>query len=448
MQTGDKLNLTILGPSHDGSGVARNDGQVVFVEGALPGESVLATITETGKTFARAKLDDVIEASDIRVEPFCRHYGECGGCSLQHASYEGQLAIKRAIVTNAFQRIGKVSGAEVLPAIGMPDPFHYRNKAEYRVEFGPDGAIACGFRRRSSHECVDISECKIVPQASFEALSTLRGILKGYDSPSELGIKHAVVRTGADDSLMLILVSTVEASSSHNRLANLLHDRLPALTSIYHNLNKRSVGELMGWNSTLLYGTPKIPQKLAGYDFSVSPASFLQINSTQVEKLYETAVDFAGLTGNESVLDLYCGIGTMTMMLAKKAAQAMGIEINMQAVKDAADNAEKNGISNVVFKAGRAEILIRSEEVRRLGASVAVLDPPRAGCDSSLLYGIVSSKVQRIVYVSCDPATLGRDVALLAANGFSLVKVQPIDMFPHTAHVETVVLMSRIEKKT
>jgi 23S rRNA (uracil1939-C5)-methyltransferase len=446
MQTGDKLKLAILGPSHEGSGVARNDGQVVFVDGALPGESVLATIIETGKTFARAKLDSVIEPSDIRVEPFCRHYGDCGGCSLQHAGYEGQLTIKRAIVINAFERIGKVSGVEVLPAIGMPDPYHYRNKAEYRVEFGADSFIVCGFRRRSSHECVDISECKIVPQASFDVLSALREILRGHGSAAELGIKHAVVRTGADASLMLILVSTVESSSSHIKLANLLHERLPAISSIYHNLNRRSYGEIMGWNNTLLYGMPKIPQSIWGLNFFVSPSSFIQVNSTQVEKLYETAVDFAGLTGKESVLDLYCGIGTMTMMLAKKAARAMGIEINTAAVKDAVENAQKNGISNVDYKAGKAEMLIRSDEVRRFGASVAVIDPPRAGCDSSLLYGICSSSVQNIVYVSCDPATRARDVALLGANGFSLVKVQPIDMFPHTAHVETVVLMSRINK--
>jgi 23S rRNA (uracil1939-C5)-methyltransferase len=443
MEAGEKLQLKIDGVSHEGSGVARFGGLVIFVEGALPGETVMATLTQTGKTFVRAEATEILNASRLRAEPFCRHYADCGGCSLQHSTYEGQLEIKRTIVTNALERIGKFAGIEVSPVIGMDQPYHYRNKAEYRIETGGDGRVVCGFRKRSSHECVDISECKVVPDISLEVLSTLREELRGMTDSASLGLRHAVVRTGSEGKVMLSMVSTELSSSSHIKLANRLNEKIPALSSINHSYNRRSIGEVMGWRNTLLYGVPKISQSIGGFSFSISPTSFLQVNSIQVESLYKTAVDFASIDKSTSVLDLYCGIGTITLLLAQKARKVLGIESNPEAVRDAFDNAQRNDIGNASFKVGRAEALIRSDDVRRLSAEVAVIDPPRAGCEPSVLDGLSSSQINRIVYISCDPATLARDAARLSNSGFAIKAVQPIDMFPHTSHVECVVLMSR-----
>lgn len=438
-----RMELHINGISHEGAGVARHEGQVVFVDGALPGEHVIAKVTERAKSFIRAQVTEVLTPSPDRVQPFCPHYGECGGCSLQHAGYEAGLSIKRQVVENALRRIGKFDEAEVRPVIGMKDPLHYRNKAEFRIEQSEGGIIA-GFRMRSSHACVNLSECLIVQKESFEVVSALREELNRLEGLGSAGIRHAVIRAGAAGKMMLALVSAAPAVPTHIKLANALSERFPNLVSVYHSLNPRDAGEVMGRRNTLLYGVPKVECIVGGFSHMLSPTSFLQVNSLQADWLYSEAISLAALKGTESVLDVYCGIGTITLMLAKSASRVLGIEYNPEAVRDAEANASRNGIDNASFMVGKAEFLVGSNRAKGFSPEVAFLDPPRAGCEPAVLSGISAMGVDRIVYISCDPATLARDAGKLAQMGYELRAVQPVDMFPFTSHVETVALLSRV----
>ena len=439
----DRIELHIDGISHEGAGVARHEGQVVFVDGALPGEQVIAEVTEAAKSFIRAEASEILTPSPDRVQPFCPHYGECGGCSLQHASYEAGLSMKRQVVENALRRIGKLDKAEVLPVIGMQDPFHYRNKAEFRIEQSEGGIIA-GFRKRSSHSCVNLTECSIVQKKSFEVISALREELNQLEGLGSAGIRHAVIRTGDFGKMMLSLVSAAPPVPTHIKLANALSERFPELVSIYHSLNTREAGEAMGRRNTLLFGVPKIECSVGGFSHMLSPTSFLQVNGAQSERLYSEAISLAALQGTEAVLDIYCGIGTITLMLAKSASKVLGIEYNPEAIRDAEANALRNGVTNASFMVGKAEFLIGSNRAKGFGAKVAFLDPPRAGCEPAVLSGISAMGVEKIVYISCDPATLARDAGKLAQMGYEVRTVQPVDMFPFTSHIETVVLMSRV----
>jgi 23S rRNA (uracil1939-C5)-methyltransferase len=442
MSETDRMELHIDGISHEGAGVARYEGQVVFVDGALPGELVIAKVTERAKSFIRAEVSEILTSSPYRVQPFCPHYGVCGGCSLQHADYEAGLSIKRQVVENALRRIGKFDDAEVRPVIGMKDPLHYRNKAEFRIEQSEGGIIA-GFRMRSSHACVNLRECSIVQKESFEVVSALREELNRLEGLGSAGIRHAVIRAGAAGKMMLALVSTAPPAPTHIKLANALSERFPDLVSVYHSLNQRDAGEVMGRRNTLLNGVPKLECIVGGFSHMLSPTSFLQVNSLQADRLYSEAISLASLQGTENVLDVYCGIGTITLMLAKSASKALGIEYNPEAVRDAEANTARNGINNASFMIGKAEFLIGSKRAKGFAPEVAFLDPPRAGCEPAVLSGISALGVDRIVYVSCDPATLARDAGKLAQMGYIVKIVQPVDMFPFTSHIETVCLLTR-----
>jgi len=443
----EKLELRIGGIAHDGSGVAKKDGIVVFVDGALPGERVSATVTESGRSFLRARLIEVLEPSEMRRVPFCQHYGECGGCSMQHASYEYQLELKRQVVSDAIERIGRVKGVEVRPVIGMTEPFGYRNKAEFRVwlDEGSNHA-ACGFRRRSSHSAVNVRECKVVSPGFMDAIDALRTRLDEADRKLRQAVRHAVVRVGDGGSMMLVLVSTEPADLASTGLAKALMADLPLVESVYHSYSRRKFGDVLQGKNTLLAGTDRILYRVGGHSFMASPSSFFQVNRDQAEALYRTAVDFAALEGAETALDLYCGIGTITLMLAEKASRVMGIEIGERAVEDARGSAASNGITNAFFTAGKVEDVLAGDEIRALEPAVVVLDPPRTGCDPDAVKAIVRTGAERIVYVSCDPATMARDIALLVKGGYGVRVVQPVDMFPHTSHVETAVLMSHAKE--
>lgn len=440
------LELRINGVAHDGSGVARHEGIAVFVDGALPDEYVKAEIVEAGKSFLRARSIEVLEPSPMRRIPFCPYYGECGGCNMQHASYDYQLELKRHIVSDAMERIGRIKGVEVRPVIGMDMPFNYRNKAEFRVWLDDEGRkTAIGFRRRSSHDSVDVRECRVVPQACMDAINSLRVSLNESDPNLKQAIKHAVVRVGDEGSMMMILVSTEPADRACNKLAEALMSAQPHIVSVYHSHSRRRFGDVLQGRNTLLAGADRIHYNIGGHSFMASPSSFFQVNQEQAEKLYKTAVELAAVNKEEAVLDLYCGIGTITLMLAEKASKAMGIEINVQAVDDARQSAVSNGISNACFMAGKSEDILASGEMRVFGPAAVVLDPPRTGCDPQVMSTLIGMGPKRIVYISCDPATMARDAALLVKGGYGVRAVQPVDMFPHTSHVETVVLMSRVK---
>lgn len=439
------IKLKIDGITHEGWGVARLDGMAVFVEGAIPGETVMAGITEKGRSFMRARAQEVLEPSEYRAVPFCPHYGVCGGCNLQHVTYEWQLALKRRMVEDAFRRLGGIKDPDVRPLLGMEDPMGYRNKAEFRVWKSESESHSLGFRMRSSHDAVAIRECRVLQGGMLEAarfaVDEMNGSLKG----ERIGIRHIVVRANQEGKLMVTLVCSEPAGSPHGKLVMRIMKEVPMASSVYHCFNRSRFGEVLQGGFTLLAGAERLPFAIAGNSFDASPRSFLQVNSRQVDKLYETAAGFAGIKNDDDVLDVFSGTGTITLMLARRARKALGIELNGFAVADARDSAVKNGIDNASFVAGLAEAVIYSDEVKAFGARVAVLDPPRAGCAPGLVRALIESAVERISYVSCDPATLARDVSLLISGGFDLRKVQPVDMFPHTSHIETVVSLSRAD---
>lgn len=435
--------LRISGMTHDGRGVARYGGLAVFVEGALPDELVLVSGFVKGRAYAEAKVSKILEPSKGRSLPFCLHFGTCGGCNLQHAGYEEQLAIKSGIVLDALQRIGKLPGIQVSETLGMAEPFGYRNKAEYRIWRDLEGTARAGFTERGSHQPVEISQCRIVPNRSFYAVKALAASLNRPEWATVRSLSHAVVRVNGDGDVMLILVSPVPSDIRMQALARAMADEAPWFKSIYHCHNQSPFGDVLKGNFTLLAGQDRISFTVGGHRFEALPASFFQVNSAQAGRMYELAVEFAGPLEGKSVLDLYCGMGTISLMLARKAAKVLGVELGLGAVRDAEAAASANGINNAVFMSGLVEDIIVSNKVHTMNASVAVLDPPRAGCGKPVVDAIAASTINRVVYVSCDAATLARDAGIFSQTGFQVLKVQPIDMFPHTSHVETVCLLER-----
>lgn len=429
------IEITGLGQSE---GVGRVDGFTVFVPGALPGEQVRARVDLVKKNYARAGLLEVVRRSPDRVEPSCPHFPECGGCQLQHLDYQAQLRWKRQQVADAIQRIGKLTGVEVLPTLGMADPWRYRNKVPFPVG-GRGGQLVAGLYRSGTHDIVDMEGCQIqsglADRAFREAkrLSAEHGLIP-YDEIKKTGfLRHILIREGRQaGELMCVLVTNGEERTRTSVVARELMEAVPAVVSVQQNINTRPTNVIMGPKTILLGGKATITDYLGGLAFEISPLSFFQINPGQAEVLYNQVLAFCRLTGGETVFDLYCGIGTISLYLARRAGQVIGIESVRQAVEDARRNAERNGIGNVKFHYGEAEKLLPRLARQGARADVIVLDPPRRGCEPEVLETMAEMRPERIVYVSCNPATLARDLAVLSERGYRPEVVQPVDMFPHT----------------
>ncbi len=441
-----ELEITALGS--EGQGIGRYLGYAVFVEGALPGEKVSARIIKAGASFGVGKLNRVILPSNERVTPKCRYFGRCGGCALQHMSYGAQLSYKTRLVKDALVRIGGFGDPNVLPAIGMNEPYRYRNKAAFPAANAEKG-IEFGLFAPRSHRVIPISDCLIQNAAGILAMQAVQEWagecgLKAYDEAAGRGdVRHVVVRTSSFGKSMVTVVTTGRMPRPE-RLADLLQKRLPYFSSLIHNVNKEKTNAITGEHYRVVWGEEVLDEKLCGLVFSVASASFLQVNTVQTSVLYEKAIEFAALAGEDVVLDLYCGIGTLSLSAAKKAKEVIGIEIVEQAIENARENAKRNGVGNARFICGAAEeVLPELAQNGNLTPSVVILDPPRKGCEAQAVNAIAKTGAKKIVYVSCNPATLARDCALLKKAGYGLVAAQPVDMFPQTAHVETVVLMSR-----
>lgn len=441
-----ELEITALGS--EGQGIGRYLGYAVFVEGALPGEKVSARIIKAGASFGVGKLNRVILPSNERVTPKCRYFGRCGGCTLQHMSYGAQLSYKTRLVKDALVRIGGFSDPNVLPAIGMEEPFRYRNKAAFPATNAEQG-IEFGLFAPRSHRVISISDCLIQNTAGILAMQAVQEWagecgLKAYDENTGRGdVRHVIVRTSSFGKSMVTVVTTGKMPRPE-RLVDLLQKRLPNFSSLIHNINKEKTNAITGERYRVVWGEEALDEKLCGLVFSVASASFLQVNTVQTSVLYEKAIEFAALDGEDVVLDLYCGIGTLSLVAAKKAKEVIGIEIVQQAIENARENAKRNGIGNARFICGAAEEVL-PELIRdgNLTPSAVILDPPRKGCEAQAVNAIAETGAKRIVYVSCNPATLARDCALLKKAGYELVVAQPVDMFPQTSHVETVVLITR-----
>ena len=466
----DEIVITIEDLGKDGEGIGHVDGYALFVKGALPGEKVLVHLMKLNKNYGFARLVEILEPSKERMTPSCPSASLCGGCTLQHFSYEGQLAFKEKKVKDCLERLGGVDLSSVtwLPILGMTgeneSPWHYRNKAQFPVREDENGIPQTGFFAGRSHRLIPASSCAIQHPVINEVVETVMDFLRAYgisayreESHNGL-VRHIYVRRGyhTGQIMVCLVINGNELPHAAEFITRLR--TIEGMTSICLNLNTKKTNVILGPFTKLLWGSPAIEDKIGGIRYQISPQSFYQVNPVQTEKLYQTALDFADLQGDECVWDLYCGIGTISLFLAKAVpnGQVTGVEIVPEAIENAKKNAALNNISNASFYCGAAEEVVADMVAERAAsgegqsgslADVVVVDPPRKGCDAKLLDTIAVMNPEKIVYVSCDPATLARDVKVLGEKGYEVKKVRACDMFPQGGHVETVVLLSQLKQK-
>lgn len=459
IQKNEDYNIDITGYGFEGEGVGRIDGVPVFVQGALPGEKVKVKIVKVAKSHAFGKLMDILTASEFRVEPVCSVYKRCGGCQLQHLTYEEQLRFKQQRVKDCMERIGKLKDVVIHPTIGMINPARYRNKVQLPVGLKGE-ELAVGFYALRSHDIIDMEDCYIQDESADKAVSIIRQWMKKYKiqpySETIENIKgkqqiktsgilrHIMVRKGfTSKEVMVVLVTRGNELPYKQELLQLIKENLEGIKSIIQNVNSKPTNVILGKDNILLWGADHITDNIGKFKFNISPLSFFQVNPIQTEVLYKKALEYANLSGKETVFDAYCGTGTISLFLSEKAKKVYGVEIVPEAIENAKANAEQNNITNAEFFVGEAETVIPELINKGIHAEVVVVDPPRKGCEKSLLEAIAAMKPERIVYVSCDPSTLARDINILEEMGYKTMEFQPVDMFPQTAHVECCALIIR-----
>ncbi|MGI6069779.1 MAG: 23S rRNA (uracil(1939)-C(5))-methyltransferase RlmD [Blautia sp.] len=448
----DLVTLTITDMGADGEGIGKADGFTVFVKDAVIGDVIRAKIIKAKKNYGYGRLMEILTPSVHRVEPACPCSRQCGGCQLQALSYEEQLKFKEAKVRGHLERIGGFTQIPMEPILGMKDPYQYRNKAQFPIGKSKDGRLITGFYAGRTHTIIENKDCLLGAPENRKILDLVleymeENHIEPYDEKTGRGlVRHVLIRHGfTSKEWMVCLVINGRNLPKKERLVKRLLT-VPGMASITFNINTKQTNVILGDQVELLWGRTYITDSIGGIAFRISPLSFYQVNPVQTEVLYGKALEYAGLTGTETVWDLYCGIGTISLFLAQKAKEVYGVEIVPQAIADARENARANGITNARFYVGKAEeVLPEKYEKEGIRADVIVVDPPRKGCDAALLDTIVKMQPQRVVYVSCDSATLARDLKYLCVEGYRLEKVTAVDMFPMTGHVETVVLMSKVK---
>ena len=454
---GAEVELEITGLGHGGEGVGRWRGLAVFVPGTVPGERVRARIVETKKNHCRGRLTEILRSSMDRIEPGCAHFGTCGGCQLLHMSYPEQLRWKTARVRENLRRLGGLAGVPVAPTVGMDFPWHYRNKVHLHAEWVVD-RLVLGFFRRGSHTVANrdsgpLCACRLVHIDLLRLARRASQILEQLEVPlfawpQRRGyLRNLVLRRGAvTGEMMLVLVTGREDWSAEAECVRRLTAAEPRLVSVIRNVNLSAGRGVLGPECRLLAGKPAITDRLLDLQFRIGPTSFFQVNPAQAEKLYRIAADFAGLTGRETVVDAYSGTGTIALYLASRARRVIGLEALGPAVADARENARLNQVQNVRFVQGAVEALLPGLGAGSDPVDVVILDPPRRGCAPEVLDALIRLQPSRVVYLSCDPATLARDLGYLARSGFAVRRVQPVDMFPQTGHVECVARLESSRK--
>lgn len=452
LKRNDEIELIVDAFGSEGQGIGRYDGFAVFVPFALPGETVRVHIIKATASYAIGKLLSISVKSPCRAEPKCSNFGRCGGCTLMHLDYEAQLMFKRDMVTSALTRIGGLMAPEVREALGMQFPYFYRNKGSFPFA-NLDGRISFGFFAPRSHRLIPLSDCSIqedktllVAEAVCDWANQFQ--IPAYDETLQTGtLRHVMARVSAANGEVMAAIVTKGKLPQKEALIEHLRNRIPGLVSILHNRNDAETNVIFGPEFSTLWGKDRLYDTICGLRFAVSAASFLQVNPQQTEVLYHAALNALQLEGTERVADVYCGIGTISLLLARHAAQVDGIETVPEAIADAIFNAQENAIKNVEFHCGNAEDVLPQLVREGYHPDAVLIDPPRKGCERPVLDALLACGAKRLVYVSCNPSTLARDVRVLVDGGFRFVYAQPVDMFPQTAHVETVCLLSKLNAK-
>ena len=447
----DEITIQFEDLTHEGHGVGKLEGYPLFVPYGLPGEEAVVKVVKVNKNFGYGKLLEVKRPSPDRVEPPCDVFYKCGGCQIQHMSYDLQLQMKQNQVKNVMRKIAHMEHVPVHATLGMDDPWRYRNKVAIPVGEN-DGELITGFYRMRSHDIIkDMDTCVVQDEVNDRLVEAVRRIasslgISAYDEEKHTGVlRHIMVRTGRQTNEAMIVIITRTAELPHQEeLVKELTETYPTIKSIIHNVNDRRTNVIMGRKSKVLWGEEYIYDTIGDIRFAISAHSFYQINPPQTKVLYEKALEYAAITKNDVVVDAYCGIGTISLFMAQKAKKVYGVEVVPEAISDAKMNAKINGITNTEFVVGQAEKVMPWWKAQGLRPDVIVVDPPRKGCEVEFLEAMIGMQPKRIVYVSCNPSTLARDLRILEDGGYETKEVQPVDMFPQSMHVELVALMSRV----
>lgn len=450
VQKNETITLQFEDLTHQGNGVGKVNGYPLFVPFALPGEEASVKVVKVNKNFGYGKLVDIHTESPHRVEPPCHVYEKCGGCQLQHMSYDMQLDMKQNQVKNAMQKVARLPDVPVHKTLGMEDPWRYRNNIQIPVG-EKDGELITGFYQKRSHHIIDnMKTCVIQDELNDDAVHVVRDVandlgITAYDEKTHTGmLRHIVARSGkTTGELMVVLITRTKKIPQVDKLVEGIRAKLPHATSIMHNVNPNKTNVIYGKDTHVLWGVSYIHDRIEDLTFAISARSFYQVNPRQTEVLYNKALEYAQITKSDIVIDAYCGIGTISLFLARKAKKVYGIEIVPEAISDAKKNAKLNNLPNTEFVVGAAEKVMPWWKAQGLDPDVIVVDPPRKGCDEEFLKAMIAMEPKRIVYVSCNPSTLARDLRILEDGGYRTQEVQPVDMFSQTGHVECVSWLER-----
>ena len=435
--------VDIVDIGQGGVGIGKYEGFTVFVEGGLIQDKVKVRINKSKKNYAVGDIVEIIEKSPFRVDRICSDdLKDCGGCQIQELDYNKQLELKTNEVKQVISRIGKLENVEIHETIGMQSPCRYRNKAQFPIQ-NINGSTAIGFYKKKSHDVIPTDMCVIQHDINDKIIKIIKTYIQAYNvsiynETTHTGVlRHLVTKVGfTTNEVMVVLVANGTNLPHLNELASVLKENILGFKTLVLNVNKAKTNVILGKENKVIYGNGKINDYIGDLVFEISPLSFFQVNPVQTEVLYNKALEYAELKENDTVFDIYCGIGSISLFLAQKATKVYGIEIVEDAIKDAKINAKLNNLNNVEFYVGKAEEVVPKMYSEEKTANVVVVDPPRKGCDEKVLDTIVSMKPDRVVYVSCNPSTLARDLAYLDERGYKCVEIQPVDMFPHTMHVE------------
>ncbi|EJX18178.1 RNA methyltransferase [Staphylococcus sp. OJ82] len=449
IQKNEVIEGKVIDLTHEGHGVVKLDRYPIFVPNALINETIEFKVIKVKKNFAIGKLLEIKKESEERVEPPCVYYHKCGGCQLQHMTYQAQLNMKKEQVVNLFHRKADFKDTIIHDTIGMDNPWFYRNKSQVPVGKNNENKVITGFYRQRSHDIIDMDECLIQDNMHQDVLNQLKLWFNElnisiYNERKKQGLmRHVVIRTGHHSrELMVVFVTNGKKFKQSDVLTEKLVAAFPEIVSVKHNVNDTHSNVIMGETSYTLYGKAEIQDTLSDVTFKISDQSFYQINSIQTEKLYQRAIEYAELKGEETILDTYCGIGTIGLYMAPKAQHVYGVEIVPEAIADAKQNATLNQFENTTFVCGKAEEVILKWKAQGIKPDVVMVDPPRKGCDETFLETLLELNPRKIVYISCNPSTQQRDAQQLAQR-YKLTQITPVDMFPHTTHVETVAQFER-----